>query len=73
MSIGGEPGAPAIKGSYPAATLLLLLLIVLLVVGRFSSGPAMRAVAAWSTTPGPDEAGMMTVMCCWRPRWRSGS
>jgi hypothetical protein len=43
----GGPSAPRSR-SYPAATLLLLLLSGLLVFGRFSfsSGAAMRAVAA---------------------------
>ena len=74
VSIGGEPNGPRSR-SYAAATLRLLLLSgLLLVFGRFSgSGAAMRAVAAWSTAPQPDEVGMMTVMCCCRPRWRSGS
>ena len=67
-AVGRVPGDR--EGVYPAARLLALLSGSVAVFGRFSSGPAVRAVAAWSTTPGPDEGGMMTVMCCWRPWWR---
>ena len=37
---------------------------------------AVRPCARWRlgrTTPGPAELGMITVMCCCRPRWRLGS
>jgi hypothetical protein len=37
-----------------------------------TAAPAIRSVAARSGR-GPDGVGMVTAMCCCRPRWRAGS